>query len=96
MEKQGLKASYQKRYAQHVLRLARANVASLENKHALRNLLNKLKALVIGDDEALKQEKKHLTQALKKRKRLPAVHNRLKALSVLLGEVLRSGKPPTP
>ncbi|ETT05694.1 RepA protein, IncFII-like family protein [Providencia alcalifaciens F90-2004] len=70
MEKQGLKASYQKRYAQHVLRLARANVASLEDKHALRNLLNKLKTLVIGNDEALKQEKKHLTQALKEKKAL--------------------------
>ncbi|BBG61838.1 RepA family replication protein [Providencia rustigianii] len=70
MEKQGLKASYQKRYAQHVLRLARANVASLEDKHALRNLLNKLKTLVIGDDEALKQEKKHLTKALKEKKAL--------------------------
>lgn len=70
MEKRGLKESYQKRYAQHVLRLARANVASLDNKHKLRNLLNKLKTLVIGEDEALKQEKKHLTKALKEKKAL--------------------------
>ncbi|EAB6419142.1 hypothetical protein D6S13_24440 [Salmonella enterica subsp. enterica] len=70
MEKQGLKDSYQKRYAQHVLRLSRANVASLDNKHKLRNLLRKLKTLVIGEDEALKQEKKHLTKALKEKKAL--------------------------
>lgn len=70
MEKQGLKESYQKRYAQHVLRLARANVASLDDKHKLRNLLNKLKTLVIGEDEALKQEKKHLAKALKEKKAL--------------------------
>lgn len=70
MEKKGLKESYQKRYAQHVLRLARANVASLDNKHKLRNLLNKLKTLVIGEDNALKQEKKHLAKALKEKKAL--------------------------
>ncbi|EPO5267078.1 RepA family replication protein, partial [Providencia rettgeri] len=50
--------------------LARANVASLDNKHKLRNLLNKLKTLVIGKDEALKQEKKHLAKALKEKKAL--------------------------
>ncbi|MGF7420330.1 RepA family replication protein [Providencia rettgeri] len=70
MAKKGLKESYQKRYAQHVLRLARANVASLDNKHKLRNLLNKLKTLVIGEDDALKQEKKHLAKALKEKKAL--------------------------
>ena len=70
MEKKGLKESYQKRYAQHVLRLARANVASLETKHKLRNLLNKLKILVVGNDEALKHEKKHLAKALKERRAL--------------------------
>ena len=70
MEKRGLKESYQKRYAQHVLRLARANVASLDDKHTLRNLLNKLKRLVIGEDESLKQEKKHLANALKEKKAL--------------------------
>ncbi|HHR5914070.1 TPA: RepA family replication protein [Providencia alcalifaciens] len=70
MEKHGLKESYQKRYAQHVLRLARANVASLDDKHKLRNLLNKLKTLVIGEDAALKQEKKHLAKALKEKKAL--------------------------
>lgn len=70
MEKKGLKESYQKRYAQHVLRLARANVASLDDKHKLRNLLNKLKTLVVGKDEALKQEKKHLAKALKEKKAL--------------------------
>lgn len=70
MEKKGLKASYQKRYAQHVLRLARANVASLDDKHTLRKLLNKLKTLVIGEDDALKQEKKHLAKALKEKKAL--------------------------
>ncbi|HGN0870310.1 IncFII RepA protein family protein [Providencia alcalifaciens] len=70
MEKRGLKESYQKRYAQHVMRLAKANVASLDDKHKLRNLLNKLKTLVIGEDESLKQEKKHLANALKEKKAL--------------------------
>ncbi|ETS99247.1 hypothetical protein M5X66_18210 (plasmid) [Providencia sp. PROV188] len=70
MEKRGLKESYQKRYAQHVLRLARANVASLDDKHKLRKLLNNLKTLVIGEDETLKQEKKHLVKALKEKKAL--------------------------
>ena len=70
MEKKGLKESYQKRYAQHVLRLARSNVASLDTKHTLHNLLNKLKTLVIGEDDALKQEKKHLAKALKEKKAL--------------------------
>lgn len=70
MEKAGLKESYQKRYAQHVLRLARANVASLDNKYKLRNLLNRLKTLVVGEDEALRQEKKHLAKALKEKKAL--------------------------
>ncbi|EUD06285.1 hypothetical protein [Providencia alcalifaciens] len=58
MEKKGLKESYQKRYAQHVLRFAQANVASLDDKYKLRNLLNKLKTLVGGEDQSLKQEKK--------------------------------------
>lgn len=57
MEKHGLKESHQKRYAQHVLRLAQANVASLDDKYKLRNLLNKLKTLVGGEDQSLKQEK---------------------------------------
>ncbi|MEQ5091687.1 RepA family replication protein [Providencia rettgeri] len=70
MKKEGLKESYQKRYAQHVLRLARANVASLEGKDKLRSLLHRLKTLVIGEDAALKQEKKHLATALKQKKAL--------------------------
>ncbi|MEQ5075586.1 hypothetical protein ABN197_16750 [Providencia alcalifaciens] len=43
-------------------------MASLDTQHKLRNLLNKLKTLVIGEDEALKQEKKHLAKALKEKK----------------------------
>lgn len=70
MENKGLRESYQQRYAQHVIRLARANVASLDHKHKLKNLLRKLKKLVIGEDEALKQEKEHLKTALKQRKAL--------------------------
>ena len=35
----GLREEYQKRYARHVLRLSRSNVASLDNRHALKNLL---------------------------------------------------------
>jgi len=70
MEGKGLRDSYQKRYAQHVLRLAKSNVASLENKHALKNLLKKLKTLVIGEDATLKQEKAHLETALKQKQAL--------------------------
>lgn len=70
MERKGLRDSYQKRYAQHILRLARSNVASLDNKHALKNLLKKLKTLVIGEDSALKQEKAHLEAALKQKQAL--------------------------
>lgn len=70
MERKGLRDSYQKRYAQHVLRLARSNVASLDNKHALKNLLKKLKTLVIGEDATLKQEKVHVEAALKHKQAL--------------------------
>nr|WP_228006317.1 hypothetical protein [Morganella morganii] len=68
MERKGLREEYQKRYARHVLRLSRSNVASLDNRHALKNLLKKLRSLVTGDDEALEREKKHLEKALKEKK----------------------------
>ncbi|HCR3333842.1 TPA: hypothetical protein ON523_003617 [Morganella morganii] len=68
MERKGLREEYQKRYARHVLRLSRSNVASLDNRHALKNLLKKLRRLVTGDDEALAREKKHLEKALKEKK----------------------------
>lgn len=68
MERKGLRDEYQKRYARHVLRLSRSNVASLDNRHALKNLLKKLRRLVTGDDEALESEKKHLEKALKEKK----------------------------
>ena len=68
MERKGLREEYQKRYARHVLRLSRSNVASLDNRHTLKNLLKKLRRLVTGDDEALESEKKHLEKALKEKK----------------------------
>lgn len=68
MERKGLREEYQQRYARHVLRLSRSNVASLDNRHALKNLLKKLRRLVTGDDEALEREKKHLEKALKEKK----------------------------
>ena len=68
MERKGLREEYQKRYARHVLRLSRSNVASLDNRHALKNLLKKLRRLVTGDDEALACEKRHLEKALKEKK----------------------------
>ncbi|MEM8081877.1 RepA family replication protein [Morganella morganii] len=68
MERKGLREEYQKRYARHVLRLSRSNVASLDNRHALKNLLKKLRHLVTGDDETLEREKKHLEKALKQKK----------------------------
>lgn len=68
MERKGLREEYQKRYARHVLRLSRSNIASLDNRHALKNLLKKLRRLVTGDDEALACEKKHLEKALKEKK----------------------------
>lgn len=68
MERKGLREEYQKRYARHVLRLSRSNVASLDNRHALKNLLKKLRRLVTGDDEALEREKEHLEKALKEKK----------------------------
>lgn len=70
MEKNGLRESYQARYAKHVMRLARSNVASLDNKYALKKLLLKIKRLVINDDEILRQEKQHLTTALAQKKAL--------------------------
>ncbi|MCU6377977.1 hypothetical protein [Morganella morganii] len=68
MERNGLRENYKKRYARHVLRMNRSNVASLDNHHALKNLLKKLRRLVTGDDEALESEKKHLEKALKEKK----------------------------
>lgn len=70
MEKKGLRESYRAKYAKHVMRLARSNVASLENKHALKKLLLKIKRLVVGDDEMLRQEQQHLTKALSEKKAL--------------------------
>ncbi|WP_099136898.1 hypothetical protein [Xenorhabdus budapestensis] len=70
MEKKGLRKDYQRVYAEHTLRLARSNVASLDNKHALKKLLLKVKRLVLGDDETLKKEKEHAINALEHRKNL--------------------------
>lgn len=70
MVKNGLRESYQQRYAKHVLRLARSNVASLDKKIPLQKLLTKIKRLVVGDDEILRQEKKHLAKAIEQKKAL--------------------------
>lgn len=68
MESKGLREESKKRYARHVLRLSRSNVASLDNCHALKNMLKKLRRIVIGNDEALDREKRHLEKALKQKK----------------------------
>lgn len=68
MENKGLREDYQKRYAHHVLRLSRSNVASLDNYHSLKNLLKKLRRMVTGNDEALDRERRHLENALKQKK----------------------------
>ncbi|MCW7763422.1 RepA family replication protein [Photorhabdus luminescens] len=70
MEKKGLRKSYDQVYAQHILRLARSNVASLDNKHSLKKLLQKLKRLVIGNDEELENERQHAIKAAEQRKEL--------------------------
>ncbi|MBS9434838.1 hypothetical protein EAE92_20385 [Photorhabdus hainanensis] len=70
MEKNGLRDSYQRRYAQHILRLAKSNVASIDDSHSLKNLLKKIKRLVVGEDEAMKNEKKHAIKAIKHRQEL--------------------------
>ncbi|MTC74235.1 hypothetical protein GKR75_08150 [Providencia sp. wls1919] len=70
MEKHGLSESYKEKYAKHVMRLARSNVASLDKKTSLQKLLLKIKRLVVGDNEMLRQEKKHLAKAIKYKKEL--------------------------
>lgn len=64
--KNGVRESHKERYARHILRLTRANIANLDNKHSLKNLLKKIKRLIIGDEE-LKREKAHIEQALKEK-----------------------------
>ena len=70
MEKNGLRDDYKKRYAEHVIRLSRSNVASLDNKHSLKNLLKKLKRLVVGNDPELSREKEHAIKAALHKKAL--------------------------
>ncbi|WP_337049945.1 hypothetical protein [Serratia fonticola] len=54
MEKKGLRDTGKKRYATHIARIARSNVASLDDKHSLKKLLLKIKRNVLGvhEDEA--------------------------------------------
>ncbi|WP_118987951.1 hypothetical protein [Photorhabdus sp. CRCIA-P01] len=47
-----------------------SNVASIDNSHSLKNLLKKIKRLVVGEDEAMKNEKKHAIKAIKHRQEL--------------------------
>ncbi|WP_434523829.1 RepA family replication protein [Photorhabdus asymbiotica] len=70
MEKNGLRDSYQRRYAKHILRLAKSNVASINDKHSLKNLLKKIKRLVVGEDEAMKREKEFVIKAMKHKQEL--------------------------
>lgn len=66
MEKHGVRETNKERYAKHILRLTKANIANLDNKHSLKNLLKKIKRLIIGDEE-LNREKAHIEQALKEK-----------------------------
>ena len=66
MEKHGVRETNKERYAKHILRLTKANIANLDNKHSLKNLLKKIKRLIIGDEE-LKREKEHIEHALKEK-----------------------------
>lgn len=69
MERKGLRETYRTRYAEHVLRVARSNVASIEDKHSLKNLLKKIKRLVLGEDDRLQGEKKCLFSDVEKKLR---------------------------
>lgn len=51
MEKKGLRETGKQRYSNHVARIARSNVASLDDKHSLKKLLRKIKRHVLGVNE---------------------------------------------
>lgn len=51
MEKNGLRETSKKRYANHIARIARSNVASIDDKHSLKKLLLKIKRHVLGVNE---------------------------------------------
>ncbi|WP_239686293.1 MULTISPECIES: hypothetical protein [Serratia] len=69
MERKGLRDTWKERYAKHVMRLARSNVASIEDKHSLKNLLKKIKRLVLGDDARIQDEQQQLVSELEKKLR---------------------------
>lgn len=55
-EKKGLRETAKQRYANHIARIARSNVASLDDKHSLKKLLFKIKRHVLGiNDDAGKR-----------------------------------------
>ncbi len=66
MERTGYRETAKSRYAEHVMRIARSNVASIDDRHALKALLKKLKYLVLGDAEK-EAEKRHIEQATKQK-----------------------------
>lgn len=66
MERTGHRQSAKARYAEHVMRIARSNVASIDDRHALKALLKKLKYLVLGNAEK-EAEKRHIEQAAKQK-----------------------------
>jgi hypothetical protein len=69
-EKNGLRETAKKRYAAHITRIARSNVASLDDKYSLKKLLLRIKRHVLGvnEDEGKKlisdlEKKLHETEA---------------------------------
>lgn len=51
MEKNGLRETGKQRYANHIARVARSNVATLDDKYSLKKLLLKIKRHVLGVNE---------------------------------------------
>ncbi|AYN25677.1 hypothetical protein D8682_00925 (plasmid) [Buttiauxella sp. 3AFRM03] len=63
-EKKGLRETAKQRYANHIARVARSNVASLDDKHSLKKLLLKIKRHVLGVKE---EEGKQLISDIEKK-----------------------------
>lgn len=57
MERHGQRETQRQRYQQHLLRIARSNVASMDNAHSLKKLLRKIKREVLPTDTVQQDEK---------------------------------------
>ena len=66
MERKGLRETLQQRYQRHLLRVARSNVASLDNAHSLKKLLRKIKREVLPTEVAIEDEKRQVISDLEK------------------------------